>query len=375
MPPKRTPASTAHGPPSPTPLDDHPEPSPSIGEPALAEYNDLATALRDALRRINELEANADSSHTSLGPQEQLREPRVEPPPEFSGSISEFPNFMAACTLVFTLCPITYSTDERKVLYVVSRLRGTAMNWARNIAENPDHQYRRDYPAFKTALSNLYSDRNLRARNEDKLSHLTQTKSAAAYAAEFQSLVEPLELDENSKCLLFHKNLKSGVKDIIANVGRAPTFKLLLDQAISIDQRRHQRELEDKKSSSSKNPSSRPFVPASQPNSSKAGVSNVIEDRNTHFTRSRNPLFPSDSQPRGQKRPAPKGPISQQEKSRRITEGLCLYCGESGHLRVDCPKKPKPESVATIGRYQAPSVAFEQPPSLSENSKSQATTR
>ena len=94
MPPKRTPASTAHGPPSPTPLDDHPEPSPSIGEPTLAEYNDLATALRDALRRINELEANADSSHTSLGPQEQLREPRVEPPPEFSGSISEFPNFI-----------------------------------------------------------------------------------------------------------------------------------------------------------------------------------------------------------------------------------------------------------------------------------------
>ena len=298
MPPKRTPASTAHGPPSPIPLDDYLEPSPSIGEPTLAEYNDLATALREALRRINELKANADSSQTSLGPQ-QSHKPRVEPPPEFSGSISEFSNFMAACTFVFTLCPTTYSTDECNVLYVVSRLSGTAMNWARNIAENPDHQYHRDYPAFKTALSNLYSDRNLRARNEDKLSYRAQTKSAAAYAAEFQSLVEPLELDDNSKHLLFHKNLKSGVKDVIANVGRASTFKLLLDQAISIDQRRHQRELEDKKSSSSKNPSSRPSIPASQ--LSKAGISNVTEDRNTHFTRSCNLLFLSDSQPHGQK--------------------------------------------------------------------------
>ena len=145
MPPKKTPASTAHSPPSPTPLDDHPEPSPSIGEPTLAEYNDLATALREALCHIKKLEANADSAHTNH----------------------------------------------------------------------------------------------------------------------------------------------------------------------------------------------------------------------------------SASHPCGQKRPTPKGPISQQEKSRRITEGLCLYCGESGHLRVDCPKKPKPESIATIGRYQAPSVAFEQqPPSLSENSKS-----
>ena len=145
MPPKRIPASTAHGPPSPTPLDDHPEPSPSIGEPTLVEYNDLATALRDALHRIKKLEANADSSHTNI----------------------------------------------------------------------------------------------------------------------------------------------------------------------------------------------------------------------------------PDSHPRGQKRPAPKGPISQQEKSRRIAEGLCWYCGESGHLRVDCPKKPKPESIVTISRYQAPSVALERaPPSLSENSKS-----
>ena len=373
MAPKRTPASTAHGPPSPAPPDDHPEPSPSIDERTIAKYDDLVTAHREALRRIKELKANADSSHTSLGPQEQLREPRVEPPPEFSGNVSEFPNFMAACTLVFTLCPHTYSSNERKVLYVISRLRGTAMSWARNIAENSDHSYRHDYPAFKTALSNLYSDRNLRARNEDKLSHLTQTKSAAAYAAEFQSLVEPLNLEDNAKCLLFHKNLKPGVKDVIANVGRAATFKLLLDQAISIDQRRHQRELEDKKSSSSKNPSSRPSVPASKPNSGKAGVSNVTEDRNTHFTRSRNPSFP-DSQPSGQKRPAPKGPISQQEKSRRITEGLCLYCGESGHLRIECPKKPKPESVAAIGRYQAPSVAFEQrPPSLPENSNTTLT--
>ena len=250
--PKRTPASIAHGPPSPIPLDDHPEPSPSIDKPIIAEYNDFTTAHREALHRINELEANADSQ-IPLGPQEQLYEPRVEPPPEFFGSISKFPNFIAACTFMFILCPITYSSDECKVLYVVSRLYGTAMNWACNIAENPDHPYHCDYPALKTALSSLYSDHNLRARNEDKLSYLAQTKSAAAYAAEFQSLVEPLELDDNAKCLLFHKNLKSGVKDVIAKVGRAPTFKLLFDQAISIDQQRHQRELEDKKSSLSKN--------------------------------------------------------------------------------------------------------------------------
>ena len=63
MPSNRIPVSTAYSPPSPTPLDDHPEPSPSIGKPTVAEYNDLIIAHRKALHRIKELEANANTSN------------------------------------------------------------------------------------------------------------------------------------------------------------------------------------------------------------------------------------------------------------------------------------------------------------------------
>ena len=87
MPLKRIPASTAHGPPSPTPLDDHPEPSPSIGEPALAEYNDLVIAYRKALHHIKELEANADSSHTN--PSFPDSHPRGQKRPTLKGPISQ----------------------------------------------------------------------------------------------------------------------------------------------------------------------------------------------------------------------------------------------------------------------------------------------
>ena len=90
------------------------------------------------------------------------------------------------------------------------------MNWACTIAKTPDHQYYVNYPMFKEALSNLYSDHNLQVRNEDKIAYLEHTKSAAAYATEFQSLVELLELNDQAKSLLFYKNLKSTVKDAIA---------------------------------------------------------------------------------------------------------------------------------------------------------------
>ena len=363
--------------------DDRSESLSDVEEPTVSfgKYNNLVKLYRETLQQVQELgealqAARTTSSHTSPRPKEQIQagtlvvstpDSKVEPPPEFSGKISEFPNFMAACSLVFSLCPKTYSSDERKVLYVISRLRGAAMNWARSIAEDPEHVYRRDYAAFRNAFSNLYSDRNLRARNEDKLAHLEQMKSAAAYAAEFQSLIYPLNLDDSAKCLLFHKGLKPEVKDAIATVGRATTFTTLLDQAISIDQRKHQRALEEKKNP--KNTSSR--SPMSKPG--KPGSSNPAA----------RPPPSLDSQPCGQKRSAPKGPISNQEKSRRITEGLCLYCGESGHNRHDCPKKSKPESAAAMVRYKAPPAALEPVPPVHsrksipspENYQSQAPPR
>ena len=179
---------------------------PAVEAPALTheEYNTFVNSYQETLQRVQALgealkAAHRSSSPTSSGPEEHTPtpappevpyrgfnpDPRVDAPPEFSGKISEFPNFMAACSVVFTLCPNTYSKPEGKVLYVVSRLRGLAMNWARPIVENQHHPYRKDYSVFETAISDLYSDRNLQAKNEDKLARLEQTKSAATYAAEF----------------------------------------------------------------------------------------------------------------------------------------------------------------------------------------------
>ena len=117
------------------------------------------------------------------------------------------------------MCPNTYITDEQKVLFIVALLRGTALTWAHEIPEKPDHPLRNDYPAFKTALSNLYLDRNFKASCEDKLSRLRQTKSAAAYAVEFQSTVAPLGLNNDAECLFFYLGLKPEVKDDLATVG------------------------------------------------------------------------------------------------------------------------------------------------------------
>ncbi|KAH9244115.1 hypothetical protein BASA81_018511 [Batrachochytrium salamandrivorans] len=35
---------------------------------------------------------------------------------------------------------------------------------------------------------------------------------------------------------------------------------------------------------------------------------------------------------------AHRGPLTPAERQHRMSRGLCLVCGESGHLRINCPK-------------------------------------
>src|SRR3982074_3556800 len=162
-----------------------------------------------------------------------------------------------------SLCVQILTLRTKKVLFVISLLRGSALSWALEIPENEDHPLRHDYDAFKTALSNLYLERNYKALCESKLLRLKQTKSAAAYSVEFQSIVSALDLDENSKCLFLYERLIPDVKDAIALVGRETTFSALVDQAISIDQRMYQRRIETKKPDSSR--ASKPSTPKPSP--------------------------------------------------------------------------------------------------------------
>jgi hypothetical protein len=305
-------------------------------------------------------------------------DPKVALPPEFNGKISEFKSFMAACELTFKLCPNTYDDDERKVLLVISRLRGKPLNWALDIANDDEHPLRKDYQAFKSALSNLYSDRNLKARNTDKLAWLVQTGSASAYAAEFQSLIEPLNVNDEGKCLVFYKGLKREVKDGIALVGAASTFTALVDQAIGIDQRCHQRRLEIKKASNSSSDS--------REKSSRSSDST----RQFKSGKSKPGYSSSDSQNRGIKRSNSPEPFRDPKGTQRSTSDRCRRCENPDHPYYRCPKrqktdlsttkKQKNDSLAVMSRYEdtpssPPIRSTRSVTSSPENSKSQAATR
>lgn len=39
---------------------------------------------------------------------------------------------------------------------------------------------------------------------------------------------------------------------------------------------------------------------------------------------------------------------SPEERNRQLSQHLCFYCGQSGHLRISCPSRPHSESQALV---------------------------
>ena len=277
------------------------EPTP-INAELLKLFHEMRTELRNKDRIIESL----NRERHVIEP----REPRVSESSEFHGKISEYSTFISQCLLTFTLYPRTYFEPEQKVLFVIAYLRDIARSWTERILEDSKHPFRKDFDAFKKTLDSLYLNRNLKHQARDKLFALKQTKSASAYAVEFQQIIVSLKLNDEVKCLLFYNDLKSIIKDALTLIGEEEKFKELIDQVIDIDQRQFHRLQEEKKASAS------PRTPSKTPESSS---------KSSSLKRPSTPDPSSGSSPK-KHISFQRGSFSEEEKQRRRDNNLCGYC-------------------------------------------------
>ncbi len=326
--------------------DDPPDP------PSHADLLKAFNETRDELKRQRDVIRNLNASLATLerrdpGPASHSREPKVRLPDVFEGKISEYNTFISQCLLIFHMYPTTYSgkdKDEDKILFVISYLGDTPRRWAIPILEDKNHPLRKNFPAFKKALDTMYADRNLKQKARDKLGLLKQTKSVAAYSAEFQQIIAPLDLmdDDDSKVSMFYTGLDQTIKDQLIYFPPAKTFAELLDQSISIDQRNyaHRKAKQSAEKSSSKPQSN----PPSKPNYSNPSGNNFKKPNSNPSAKSTNHNRSNSSSSSDSKRKHPsfhREPLSEDEKKRRRDNNLCGYCGSSEHSIDGCPRKPQ----------------------------------
>lgn len=291
-------------------------------------------------------------------PHERVHEPKMTPPTKFSGKNSEFLGFMTHCEVTFQMCPRTYNSDKRKVMFVIMNLDGVPLRWAQDIFTDKKHPYRKNYKAFRKALFSVYDNHTYRQDAEDKLLALKQTKSASAYAVEFQTLAAALKYNDDALRGMFFKGLKGTVKTAIMQQGRATTFERLRDQAVHFDQHQHRMRVEEEKEKS-------PNTRSSNPSDGKKTITNN-----------------SGKSTNGPEPKRKKFNISKEEYERRKVLHLCFECGGEGHSANsnDCPKNKSRQGTSSAPpqkRYGEASNAMPPTPTpvIPANWQSQTHTR
>ena len=302
--------------------------SPAPGSP---HPNDLQSALANLNQRLQSLESIPLPVPPFLSSSDPV--PKIPLPEKYDGHLSRFRDFMFSVENVFALQKSRYPTDEVKTRFVGSLLVKDALAWFRNIAE-----YRpfvlADYESFVAEFKELFDDPNSQRHAQAALKRLRQGKgSVLSYSAKFRRLAG--ETGYNDKALLdaFRDGLNDDVKDVLATSIEEPdSYDQFIRFCIRIDQRLYDRRLER----SGGNRFSRPGINAGRREQGDSGVAPMdLDSMRAEPSRARR--------------------LTEEERKNRLENGLCLYCGESGHLLASCPSRPQRPSHASSA---SPSSSF-----------------
>ena len=242
--------------------------------------------------------------------------------------------------MVFRLQASRFTLDTTRVDYMISFLRGAPLLAVRPFLDKtPRPSEISDVISFREYLKSNFGDPDEDGTARIKLAALRQDKSAAKYLVEVRGCLAILGWPEDG---LVVDNAIKGLKDHIQlelvrhkrpkNLTELTNIVVPFDNQTSEYYRLHKKPVSSFGSRAA-TVSSTPIStlgssPAPRPFTSRAST----------------PASIPVSRPRGH--------LSQEEKDRRLNEGLCSYCGESGHFATDCPRRPQsslpPTDLASV---------------------------
>ena len=253
-------------------------------------------------------------------------EPKVSNPDKFNGNPHDVRNFISACKDIFLLQPNHFPNDIVKIIFIGSLLTGNALTWYRNLKTEHEMEPLRalqTYTEFVATLQKTFDDPNTTSNARDLLSRIKQSKqSCLSYTTAFRNAAIETGYNEVARVALYRNGLNDQLKDALANIQVLPTsFDEIASLCMNLDNRQFYRRVENRRNEETsyrqrRSPTQfRP--PPIAPTPMDLDNINVATNKKT------------------------KGPLTAAQKEHRMKNGLCLYCGDEGHLLKDCPKKPK----------------------------------
>jgi len=294
--------------------------------------SDVRVLYEEAQRMRSEATLSTRSTSSGPAPTERGGALKVALPSHFDGSSSKARVFLAECNNFMALNSSRFASDEIRVQWALQLCTDKAANWKRVQLELAQDEYNPpaslvSWKLFQRNFINKWADLNAKQKARNRFhAGLKQTGSIRRYVEAFEELVLETEFrDEEILTSAFYMGLKYEVKRDL--VGRKPE---LLDDlktlAITLDEERM----------AAQDPDRRDPKPKS---TTRTFESSTPTPRPDSASRQSTPEIKAESARIGTR-------LSESDRLQYRTEGRCFGCGEKGHIRPNCPKKPKAQIAA-----------------------------
>ena len=240
-------------------------------------------------------------------------EPQVSLPSKFDGNRERCRDFMNQVRLIFRLQPQRYNNDRTKIGFIGTLLTGTAAAWFSPHFE-ADLEIMSDLELFTAELEDAFGDLDRASVAANNIRTLHQGfGTVSEYAAAFRRIICDLDWGDGAYVDQFRRGLRDDVKDLMLTLKVPTTLHEAISGALACDNRLLERKAERKGFSQSR-------------------------PQQVNYRRENQGPTPMELDAMVQSRTQRRGPLSPEESERRRRSGLCMYCGEPGHMLKDCQK-------------------------------------
>jgi hypothetical protein len=242
-----------------------------------------------------------------------LPEPRLPTPERYSGEPQYCRAFLTKCSMFFALQPQTFASEETKVALVLTLLSGRAALWGAAVWENQDpccYSFQTLAAEMKRVFDRAVAGREAARR----LADLRQgDQSVTDYSIEFRTLAVECHWNEEAQWDMFLHGLADRIQREIYALDLPKDLNGLIELALRVDGRLQRVEQHSR----------RTLMPET------FGPPRVRESDTVSHTFDHEPMQVGRAR------------LSREERERRRSRGLCLYCGGTGHFINTCPVKDR----------------------------------